>query len=163
MINDRFDKIVEKTLQWEGDRSTDPYDPGGETRWGISQRSHPELIISKLTREEAVKIYCTQYWLKPKLDQIIDDAVAGKIFDLGVNLGQRRAIRILQKSINRSHTFEDKLKTDGILGPLTLSAVNNHAKPKHLLNIIKTVAVKKYCDIDRGGRYLKGWIRRAIS
>jgi len=163
MINDRFEKIVEKTLLHEGERSTDPYDPGGETRWGISHKAYPELVISTLTRDQAKKLYHLHYWLQPKIHLILDDAVAAKIFDLGVNLGPRRSVRILQKAMNKSYAPESELKTDGILGPLTLRVVNGTINPWYLLAVIKQIAVKKYCDIDRGGRYLKGWIRRAIS
>lgn len=37
-------------------------DPGGRTRYGISSRSHPNIDIIELKREQAVEIYRNDYW-----------------------------------------------------------------------------------------------------
>ena len=52
-----FDKALKFVLKWEGGYSNDPNDPGGETKYGISKRSYPELDISKLTLEQAKDIF----------------------------------------------------------------------------------------------------------
>lgn len=40
----------------------DPRDPGGETKYGISKRSHPNEDIANLTLERAQQIYQQEYW-----------------------------------------------------------------------------------------------------
>jgi len=65
-----FDKAIKFVLKWEGKYSNDPQDPGGETKYGISKRSYPELDISKLTLKQAKEIYYQNYWLKCGCDSL---------------------------------------------------------------------------------------------
>lgn len=37
-------------------------DAGGLTKYGISQRWHPEVDIANLTRAQAIEIYRNEYW-----------------------------------------------------------------------------------------------------
>ena len=92
-MND-FDKAVKFTLKWEGGYSNDPNDPGGETKYGISKRSYPELDISKLTLKQAKEIYYQNYWLKAGCDGLPYpfDII---VFDTSVNMGKRRALEFL--------------------------------------------------------------------
>ena len=94
MMKKDFDKAVKFVLKWEGGYSNDPNDPGGETKYGISKRSYPELDISKLTLKQAKKIYYQNYWLKTGCDTLPFpfDIV---VFDTAVNMGRRRAIEFL--------------------------------------------------------------------
>ena len=46
----------------------DPRDPGGETKFGISKRAHPNEDITNLTYERALEIYKTEYWDAHQLD-----------------------------------------------------------------------------------------------
>ena len=89
-----FDKAVEFVLEHEGDYSNDPQDPGGETNFGISKRSYPELDISKLTLKQAKEIYYKNYWLECGCDDLPYpfDIV---VFDTAVNMGKRRALEFL--------------------------------------------------------------------
>jgi lysozyme family protein len=48
----------------EGGYVNDPADPGGETKFGISKRSYPDLEIRNLTAEQAKEIYRRDYWEK---------------------------------------------------------------------------------------------------
>jgi hypothetical protein len=86
-----FEKAVEFTLQFEGEGGeASPGDPGGLTKWGISQRSHPNLDIANLTREQAIEIYRTEYWDRLRCDRLparFDVAM----FDTAVNVGCGRA------------------------------------------------------------------------
>ena len=40
----------------------DSRDPGGETKFGISKRAHPDLDIANLTRDQAGAVYRRDYW-----------------------------------------------------------------------------------------------------
>lgn len=57
-----WDRAIDFVLKWEGGYSDNPNDPGGETNYGISKRSYPQLDIKNLTRDQAVTIYQRDYW-----------------------------------------------------------------------------------------------------
>lgn len=59
-----FRRCLAFVLKWEGgDKITrDPRDPGGTTKYGISQRAHPSLDIESLTEAQAAAIYEIEYW-----------------------------------------------------------------------------------------------------
>ena len=93
MMND-FDKALKFVLKWEGGYSNDPQDPGGETNFGISKRSYPELDISKLTFKQAKEIYYQNYWLKTGCNEL-PYPFNIVVFDTAVNMGRRRALEFL--------------------------------------------------------------------
>lgn len=65
-----FQQAMQFVLKWEGGYVNDPKDPGGETNYGISKRSHPSVDILHLTLPEALMIYLRDYWNFYKLDSI---------------------------------------------------------------------------------------------
>jgi len=89
-----FDKAIKFVLKWEGGYSNDLNDPGGETKYGISKRSYPELDISKLTLKQAKEIYYQNYWLKCGCDSL-PYPFNIVVFDTAVNMGRRRAMNFL--------------------------------------------------------------------
>ena len=89
-----FEKALKFVLKWEGGYSNDPNDPGGETKFGISKRSYPELDISKLTLKQAKEIYYQNYWLKTGCDEL-PYPFNIVVFDTAVNMGRRRAMEFL--------------------------------------------------------------------
>lgn len=160
-MDKRFLKAVEKVLKHEGGYANDPHDPGGETNFGISKRSYPHLIIKTLTREQAVKIYWSDWWQRYGYDMIADLALAAKVFDLSVNMGSQRAHKLLQEAVNR--TSPAGLAVDGLLGPLSMEAVNNHPNPKLLLAEFRLSAISFYAGLKNAPRFLLGWVRRALD
>lgn len=52
----------------EGGYSNDPQDPGGETKYGIAKRSHPDVDIKNLTLEGAMDLYYKEYWVPNNLE-----------------------------------------------------------------------------------------------
>ncbi len=89
-----FDKALKFVLKWEGGYSNDPNDPGGETKYGISKRSYPELDISKLTLKQVKEIYYQNYWLKTGCDKL-PFPFNIVVFDTAVNMGRSRAIKFI--------------------------------------------------------------------
>ena len=79
------------SLRWEGGEkyTNDPIDPGGETKWGISKKSYPDIDIKSLTKEEALIIYEKDYWLKVGADKM-EKRLAIVCFDSAVNCGVGR-------------------------------------------------------------------------
>lgn len=159
-MDERFKAAVEKTLAFEGGLSNDPGDPGGLTRYGISSRSHPDVDVRNLTREGAEAIYFKEYWDRYGYGLILNDALAGKIFDLAVNIGPSRAHKLLQTAVNA--TGPERIAVDGALGLETLDAVNGHPAPELLVATLKLLAVRYYLNLKQP-RFLAGWVRRAIA
>ena len=85
-----FRKALHFVLQWEGGYSNDPSDPGGETKWGISKRAHPEEDIEHLTPERAAQLYADEYWSPLGCDNI-PYPFNVVVFDTAVNCGPKRA------------------------------------------------------------------------
>ena len=72
----KFERAFSYVLQNEGVYVNDLDDIGGETKYGISKRSYPNLDIKNLTLEEAQKIYFCNYWLMGKFEQSSDENIA---------------------------------------------------------------------------------------
>lgn len=98
-----FDKILEFTMKWEtggrkdGGYTKDPDDPGGETKWGISKKAHPDVDIKNLTYEDAKLLYKNDYWDRLSCDSF-DGKLAAAVFDTSVNIGVQRTRRFLEKT-----------------------------------------------------------------
>lgn len=77
-------------MEWEGEVfENDPDDPGGATKYGIDQRSHPGVDIRSLTKEGAMEIYWKE-WLEAGCDTMVSP-YAEVYFNCAVNMGAGRA------------------------------------------------------------------------
>ena len=154
----KFDDIIEVVLHHEGGYVNDPKDPGGETNFGIAKRSHPDVDIKYLTIEGAKEIYYQDYWMKNRVPQLPDE-LKHIYFDMCVNQGRGRAVKILQQSANAKGA---DLKVDGGLGPKTLSALDGVE-----LQRVRAYRVKYYADLVTRKpdleRFYFGWYRRALE
>ncbi len=81
-----FDSAFAIVVGEEGNYVNDPNDPGGETKFGISKRSYPNLDIRQLTLDQAKAIYERDYWRALSCDQLPWD-IALLTFDAAVNQG----------------------------------------------------------------------------
>ncbi len=115
-------------------------------------------FVRGLTMDEVEQIYREQYWNHLELDQINDQAVAAKVFDLAVNMGVVTAARILQQAVG--------VPADGIVGPHTIGAANA-TDPVALLGMIQSRAATQYQQIAIANpalaEDLPGWLRRLNS
>jgi len=159
-MDQKFKKAVAEVLRFEGGYVNDPDDPGGETKFGISKRAYPDLDIKALRIEEAIEIYRRDWWDRYRYGEIRDDDLAAKVMSCSVNLGPARAHRLLQRANN--YSGGDWVDVDGIIGSLTLAAVNNHPSPGCLLAAFKLLVVEYYAD-KADLKYLRGLIRRAVK
>jgi lysozyme family protein len=100
-------------LRMEGGLTEDPSDPGGLTKYGISQKSYPNLDIRNLTEDQARDIYRRDFWNQCRCDEL-PSALAIGLFDAAVNMGINKAKRILQISLD--------IPADGIIGDKTIAA-----------------------------------------
>lgn len=89
-----FDKAFEIVIGHEGGYVDNPRDPGGRTKYGISQRSYPKLDIKNLTLDQAKQIYFDNYWKASGADKY-PWPMSYFIFDVAVNSGVGRARQLL--------------------------------------------------------------------
>lgn len=84
-----FNAAAEQTLGFEGGK-----DPGEGSVFGISPKAHPDVDMSKLTRDGAKDIYKSQYWDKIGADKMSPD-MAPVAFDTAINMGVPTAQKML--------------------------------------------------------------------
>ncbi len=165
-IKDRFESAVAVVLQHEGGYSDDEYDPGGATKFGISQRfvtdHHLGLFIKDITLKQAKKIYRDYWWDKYEYNDINNLTVATKVFDMSVNMGPLQAHKLLQRAIN--DVSSSKITVDGLLGPETLSAANM-IDEELLMSFLRMNAARFYLELvnknPQNKVFKAGWLKRA--
>lgn len=109
-----FDQYFEWLIPWEGEvYENHPNDPGQATRYGIDQRSHPDVNIRTLTKAGAKAIYLSDYW-RPVAADRLPPRTSWAVMDAGVNCGKTRAIKWLQALRG--------VRVDGVIGPITVAA-----------------------------------------
>jgi len=178
-----FDYALEKTLKWEGGFADHPNDPGGATNYGISLRTLRQLDdeafdvdgdgdidaddVRQFQLKHAKKFYRKYFW-KHEYDQIESREVAAKIFDMAVNMGERQAVKLVQRAVNftRHLLTTQRLAVDGDIGPLTVNAINT-CRAEVLLEAIQAAQAEFYFRLT-GAKpsrkvFLLGWLRRAYS
>lgn len=154
-----FDRALDFVLAHEGGYVNHPQDPGGETNWGISKRAYPDLDIAKLTRADAATIYRRDYWLYCRCGEL-PSGVDLLVFDAAVNQGPRAAIQMLQESINEQSGI--KLKVDGVIGPITISALRR-CDEGPLVTEMAAQRMATYLRNPRALTFALGWSRRLMS
>lgn len=159
---DVFDKAMEATFLHEGGYANDPNDRGGATKYGISQRSYPDLDIPNLAMEEAREIYRRDFWDRVRCSEIEYAPLAAKVFDAAVNMGPGAAVLCVQRAVNRMGA---ELVEDGAIGPKTIQAVNFEDDGGLVLTMFVGELVRKYLAISkRRGQagFLDTWLNRAV-
>jgi len=158
-----FNKAFEHIMAWEGGHVNDKYDRGGETKYGISKRSYPDVDIKNLTREKAKNIYFIDYWGKLRLGLLDNEDIAIEVFDYGVNAGTKRAARTLQRAVT---LIGYETAIDGKIGHNTITAVNFATKnyAKALLAAFRGYEFLHYKNIvlknPTQSRFIRGWLAR---
>ena len=160
-----FSKALPIVLKHEGGYVNDKSDAGGETKYGISKRSFPDVDIKRLTVTDAARIYKDHYW-SPLLERLDDQEVATKLFDLIVNMGAGRAVRLFQSSVNRVSAGVRPIPVDGKLGPMTVGRANA-IDAARLLEALREAAAGHYRAIVKAKpnqqKFLRGWLNRAYD
>jgi lysozyme family protein len=166
VIMAQWEKCYSKTLKFEGGFQKFFNDKGnwtggrigiGElkgTKFGISAASYPTLDIESLTKEQAIEIYRRDYWNSLKLSLVDSNRIAWKVFDIAINCGTGAAAKMLQRSVG--------VEADGIVGKITLEAVNKSDNVKLMQEIVRRQQ-EHYDAIhnkDNDWAY-KGWMLRA--
>lgn len=89
-VQSSWTKAISFVLAHEGGYVDDPRDSGGETNWGISKRSYPNVDIKNLTRNQAIGIYERDFWMASGSDKL-DWPLCLIHFNASVNCGVGQA------------------------------------------------------------------------
>ena len=129
---------------------------------GVSNKQ----AIRDMSEEDAVALYKDKYWEHPRFDEINDDNIGRKVFDMGINLGTPRATRMLQKSVRELGYTHDGQG----MGPGTSRAIDQaiaDGKKDDLLRLLSEKQASHYVklvqdDQDQYGPSMKGWLTRGL-
>jgi lysozyme family protein len=149
----RFDEAFKLLIGHEGDLSNDPNDPGGLTRYGVSQRSYPNVDIKSLTLDEAKSIYKRDYWNALQMEHL-PEAIRFDLFDMAVNSGVSQAVKTLQRAVGAGE--------DGKLGPVTIAAMrelSDHQVTARFLG----ARLMFMTNLMTWQHFGKGWARRVAG
>lgn len=178
----RYRRFVMASLLNEGGVANDPDDMGGKTVLGIASRYWPEeyqicMNYWKTGQYSLAIEYSIQFYHKNfysyYYDKIVDESLAFKIFDFGINASPKAAIRILQDTVNGWQKYKS-LKDDGVMGALTLGAINSITRiclendrvveGETVLYRFYILNVKEYYKTrSTFGKFGKGWLKRLFK
>lgn len=112
-----------KTIEFEGGYVNNPSDIGGETKFGISKKFHPDVDIKNLTKDDAVRIYLSTMAYVKEIPSILSSGFAFLYFDCRVS-GQKYSVMALQNIVNSLFAPDERVVVDGIWGPKTTALLN---------------------------------------
>ena len=172
-MNERFIKAFWFALNNEGGYVNDKDDPGGVTNHGISLEFLKDAYnrgfkdadvnfdgvinqkdIEAISYALVQRLYKIEFW--DKVSMIPDDTLATKVFDAGINIGIRKAIKLLQECVGVSQ--------DGVIGSITLNAIKAQNHSSLLYKFIDRLELYYYEIAYRNpnmNKFLKGWLNRA--
>lgn len=131
--SDRFLVFMPFIFEWEGEAyENDPDDPGGATKYGIDQRSHPDIKIHELTKADALDIYW-QEWLTDGCEPM-PSPYAEVFFNCAVNMG-----------LGHARSFDRQVPGADAKALLDLQDDSYRSLTEHNLHLRK---------------FLKGWLNR---
>lgn len=142
--------------------SNDPDDPGGATMIDVTMATYStfrkrrnlslpsEDDLRNITFEEWKEILKTMYWDRFKADDINSQGLAHILVDWVWASGFSK-IKSAQKILG--------VTPDGIVGPITVKAINN-SDSDSLFSRIRNEREKHYRSCRGAWKYLRGWLRR---
>ena len=157
---------MDLVLKHEGGLVNHPSDPGGITNYGISLRAARGMgsladvdgdgdvdanDIIQMSRDEAKRIYRTLYWNVTRCDEL-PAGVDYAVFDLAVNAGPARAVKILQNAVRTNQ--------DGVIGAKTIKALRDVANNDIVIDRMARNREIFYRSLKTFETFGKGWLRR---
>ena len=149
-----FDTTFALLLGHEGDFSDHPADPGGKTRYGVTEAVAREVgykgDMRELPLDLAKRIYLERYWRPVRADDL-PPGIRYAVFDAAVNSGPAQATRWLQRAL--------AVTADGVIGPKTLAAAYAHP-PEKLLLAMLAQRLRFMAGLPNWPAFSRGWARR---
>lgn len=156
------DRMVER---YEGNYGWNKDDPGGPTKFGITCYDLAEYmgkkmdsmaawapIVKAMTLQTAEDIYATKYATACDFDAL-GPGKDTTIFDFLVNSG-RTSIRVTQELVG--------VPVDGVMGPVTLAAVNNY-NPVAFINSLCAARMSFLRSLSIWPVFGAGWTARVTD
>lgn len=155
---------LEFTLKWEGGFVDNPFDLGGRTNQGITQRNYdsyrmdkrlPTKDVNFIEKAEVMEIYSERYWKSSQADSMILP-LAIVHFDTAVLFGVSGAVQFLQEALG--------IAADGIFGPQTESKLQANNNKETALKIIDGRIAYHHRRVRENSSqevFLQGWVNRA--
>ena len=161
-------------------------DSGGRTRFGIAEKFHPELGdaffdgSAEAALAEAERIEQSEYWGPLRLQEVSNQTVAEKLFDMAVNMGKRQAAVFAQRAANAlladghgpasgstsASGPANPLVEDGTIGPRSLAVING-LDPERYLHLLRELSAELYRHVvsinPAQAANLSAWLRRAAA
>lgn len=171
--------ILASIIFYEGGYSDDPDDPGGKTKYGITERVAREYgysgSIEDLTQEQANRIYTELYVDQPHFNLLLEisPAVGHKLIDAGVNVGTMRVSLWFQQTLNafsRDGADYKKIPEDGVIGKKTIEAYQalekKRGKVKACELVLKALDGQQssyYLKLTAYSKYTVGWVDNRVE
>jgi lysozyme family protein len=153
----QFDTAFALLLGHEGDFSDHPADPGGKTRYGVTEAVAREVgyrgDMRELPVELAKRIYLEKYWRPVRADDL-PPGIRYAVFDGAVNSGPAQATRWLQRALG--------VEADGVIGPQTLAAAYA-ANPDALRARMLAQRLRFMAGLPNWPAFSRGWSRRVAD
>jgi len=155
----RFQDCLAEVLRHEGGYADHPSDPGGATNMGITIGTLSDWIgrpaskqdMRDLTQADAAGIYRAKYW-QPIRGDALPPGVDLAVFDLAVNSGVGRAVKMLQGVLG--------VAQDGTIGPVTLAAVAKAPGQATVIIDLCAARMRFLRSLKTWPTFGKGWTRR---
>lgn len=174
-----INSMLTAMLKNEGGYVNDPNDRGGETNFGVTvavaRANGYQGSMKDMSKDEAIAIYQSQYFFKPKFDLImkLSPAIAYELFDTGVNMGPSVPSKWLQRilnALNRQGADYADLVVDGNIGPATVTALDAFLDKRgddgehRLLTALNACQGYRYLELCEGREanetFFYGWLER---
>lgn len=168
-MNSNWKQAFEQMLASEGGFTDDERDKGnklpdgrkGSTMLGVTQFNWENHIghqvthdqMRKLTAADVEPLYKKKYWDVVRADEL-PSGIDYLVFDMGVNAGPGRSIKLLQISVG--------VPADGGFGPITMKAVLA-ADPVELIERFSAEKEAFYLGLNDFAVYGKGWLNRVSA
>jgi lysozyme family protein len=155
-----FEKCLALLLAHEGGYVHHEKDPGGRTNLGITQRVWEEWTrhevdekqMRSLTPEVVAPLYKRKYWDACRADELLD-GVDYVVFDVAVNSGPGRAVKLLQSCVGAT--------PDGGFGSITMALTKKAEQdPAHLIKLYCAKRLEFLKSLRTYETFGKGWQRR---
>jgi lysozyme family protein len=152
-----FDAAFDLLLKHEGNFSDHAADPGGKTRYGVTEAVAREVgyrgDMRELPLDLAKRVYKDKYWDTVKAEQL-PPAVRYVVFDAAVNSGPGQSSKWLQRALG--------VTDDGVIGPKTLTAANA-ANPDSLRMRLLGQRLRFMAGLANWPAFSRGWAIRIAS
>jgi lysozyme family protein len=149
-----FSTAFQKLLGHEGGYSDHRDDPGGKTRYGITEAVAREVgyrgNMRELPLDLAQRIYKDRYWDAVQAENLPAD-IRYAVFDAAVNSGVAQAAKWLQRACG--------VKDDGVVGPLTIRAANA-LHPEGLKRKMLAQRLRFMATLPNWPAFGRGWANR---